>query len=244
MPSPLAWSMVTLVVTLCAAVQGTIGFGLALLAAPLLTFIDARLVPGPLLCAGLVLTAMMTARERSEIDVKAVLWALAGRVPGVALGATVLSVVTTRTLGIVIGLVVLAAVAITMSGVELQRKPTTLVGAGMLSGFMGTTASIGGPPLALVYQSAEGPHARATLSAYFMAGVVMSLSALLVIGRFARFELLWALALAPGIALGFVLSSKTARWLDQERHRLRSGVLLVSAASGLLVIVRQVLTAL
>ena len=43
---------------------------------------------------------------------------------------------------------------------------------------MATAAGLGGPPVALVYQRANGLRLRGTLAAYFIVGTVMSLSAL------------------------------------------------------------------
>ena len=76
-----------------AAVQGAVGFGMALLAAPLLVLIRPELVPGPLLINGLALTLLVARRERDSIDLFGVKWALVGRVPGVALGALALATV-------------------------------------------------------------------------------------------------------------------------------------------------------
>ncbi len=65
-----------------AAVQGSVGFGLNLLAAPLLVLIDARLVPGPVLVAAIALVAVMSWRERHAIDFGGLRWALLGRLAG------------------------------------------------------------------------------------------------------------------------------------------------------------------
>jgi uncharacterized membrane protein YfcA len=95
---------------------------------------------------------------------------------------------------------------------------------------------MGGPPIAMVYQNEPGAKLRGTLAAYFTVGATMSLVALAVIGRFARWELVQALALLPGMLLGFFLSAPVSTWL--ERGRLRVAVLAVSAASGVALMLR------
>src|SRR6185295_16980294 len=130
-----------------------------------------------------------------------------------------LSMLRTDWMALLFGGLVLVAVAMTLSGVTFRPGPKTLVFAGLISGFMGTIASIGGPPMALVYQGADGPKVRATLAAYFLVGVVMSLIGLLLVGRFNSFELKWSLLLLPGIVLGFLLSAHGARYIDRERQR-------------------------
>lgn len=74
-----------------ALVQGAVGFGMALVAAPLLVLIRPQLVPGPLLVSGLALTLLVARRERDSIDLLGVKWGLVGRVPGVAIGALALA---------------------------------------------------------------------------------------------------------------------------------------------------------
>ena len=71
-----AFAICFLVTMVAAAVHGSAGMGFALIAAPMLVLIDATLVPGPLLAAGLTLTVMMAIRERRAIDVWGLGWAL------------------------------------------------------------------------------------------------------------------------------------------------------------------------
>lgn len=233
----MTWLLVTLTVACGAALQGSVGFGLGMFAVPILVLIDPRFVPAPLLFSSIVLTALLTRREWSGVDGAALKWALSGRVVGTAVAAAALTALSDRTLGITFGVLVIAAVAMSASGLRLSPKRWTLVGAGTLSGFMGTTASIGGPPMALVYSREAGPRIRGTLSAYSLMGVSISLVGLAAVGRFTTREALLALFLVPGILLGFVVSRATARWLD--RGYIRAAVLVVSAAAAVVVIVRH-----
>lgn len=236
---PLIWKLALSagVVAVGALVQGAVGFGLALLSAPLLVLIEPRLVPGPLIFAGLALTVGMAVRERTAIHVGGVGWALAGRVPGTVVGAAVLTALATRTLSIVLGALVLAAVAMTAFGPRIRPGRLVLLFAGVVSGFMGTTASIGGPPVAMVYQHESGARIRATLSAYFTFGATMSLVALAAIGRFGTWELATAIALLPGVLFGAALAERATPWLDAGRTRI--AVLAVSGASGALLLIRE-----
>jgi uncharacterized membrane protein YfcA len=115
----------------------------------------------------------------------------------------------------------------------------TLVSAGALSGFMGTASNMGGPPIALVYQHAPGARLRSTLSGFFVLGTIMSLLALVAVGRFGRYEFWSALTFLPGVLIGFVLSARTLSLLDQGYTR--AAVLTLSAISGAIVILRALL---
>jgi len=228
-----------LAVGLGATVQGSVGFGLALISVPVLILIDPRLVPGPMLCNAIVLTALLAHRERRSIDFVGVGWALAGRFPGTALGALALLVLPRQQLTLAFALLVLAAVV--LSGLPIRVRPTRagLIGAGALSGFMGTTVAMGGPPMALLFQHAAGARLRGTLSGFFVVGASVSLLAVIAIGRFGRGELTLALGLLPGILIGFLLSGRTTGLLD--RGYTRPAVLALAGATGLVALLRALL---
>ena len=240
-PDPLSAALVVLIATLGSVVQGGIGFGFAVFAAPLVTLIDPRIVPGPMLCAAFVLTSLLALRERQALDLTGIKWALIGRIPGVGLGVAVLAVMEAGSLVILFGVLVVVGTLMTARGPALKPSTGTLLVAGLLSGFMGTAASVGGPPIALVYQREPGPRLRSTLSGYFLVGTVMSLVALAVVGRIGKVELAWALVLIPGVIAGYWCSAPAARWLDARRHGLRTALLVFSATSGVVVVARQVL---
>lgn len=227
------------VVTIGAALQGSVGFGSALVAAPILVLIDPSLVPGPLLFCALVLTILMAYRERQAMDVSGLRWGILGRLSGTFVALFVLTNVPKKELTIILGSLVLFAVALSASGLRISPTTWALLSAGTLSGFMGTTASIGGPPLALLYQNAPGARLRSTLSGYFALGTTISLVALAAIGRFGRGEFRSALALLPGVLIGFVLSARTRQLFD--RGYTRAAVLTISAVSGAIVILRALL---
>lgn len=225
------------VVAAGAVLQGSIGFGLGLLAVPLLLLIDARLVPAPLLLASGVLTILLTHRERHGVITRDLGWSLGGRFLGTLPALAVLTLVPADRLGLAFGALVLLGVTLSIGGWHLPPAPRVLLGAGALSGFMATIAAIGGPPMALVYQHESGPRIRGTLSAYFVVGVAISLTGLAAIGRFGWTEVVLAVLLLPGILAGFLVSRHTARQLD--RGYMRPAVLIVSAASAVAVIAKQ-----
>jgi len=230
---------ITAVATAGATLQGSLGFGLGVFAVPLFFFIDPALVPGPTLAAAMILTATLAYRERHAVHIADIKWAIIGRVFGVAAALVVLTLVPPRHLATLLGALILAAVAITASGVHLPPKPATLVSAGLVSGFMGTSVSVGGPPLALVYQRESGPRVRGTLSTYFVIGAAISLIGLHFVHRFGLHQLLLAGALAPGVIVGYLISRRLAPILDRGYTRI--GVLTVSGVMGAIVILKQVL---
>ena len=92
--------------------QGSIGFGLALVAAPFLILIDPMLVPGPLLVGCFVLTVLIAWRERESIEIAGLSWALVGRVLGTAAGASFISLMPGNIVSIAFGALVLLGVGV------------------------------------------------------------------------------------------------------------------------------------
>lgn len=234
--TPVEWAVASGVVVAGTVLQGSLGFGVALVGAPLLYLIDPFLVPAPMIVAGMAVPVLILWRERRAVDVRDVLRVLPGAAAGIVLAAAVLAMVSQATLGLLFGVLVLVAVALSIG----YRPPTPgwglLLVAGGLSGFMATTTSIGGPPLALAFQDRDGARLRGTLSACFVPLAVFALLGLYPSGRLGVAEIAAGAGLLPAVLLGFWISAYTARALD--RGWLRGAVLAVSALAGVLAIVR------
>lgn len=220
------------------ALHGSMGFGIGLVAGPLLVLIDPELIPGPMLCSAVLLTAMIAVRDRATADERGVRWLIAGRVPGMVLGALVVTWLSTTGLSIVFAFAILAIVAVSVAGVSLPQTTPALLGAGTLSGLMGTTLGVGGPALALAYQRNHGGEIRGTLAPIQTFGAATSLIALAVVGEFGSTDLARGLLLAPGMVVGFAVSGWVA---PRMRHSvMRPAVLAFSAVSAVAILVRAV----
>jgi len=237
--SPGAWILASLIIVAGCVVQGSIGIGLGLLGAPLLVLVEPRLLPGPLLFCSLILTTLVTYRDWHGVRFADLGWALPGRLVGTVIALLVLREIAVERIGGFVGVAVLAGVAITASGIHVPPGPASLLGAGTLAGFFGTTTSVGGPPMAIVYQREPGPRIRGTLSAFFVVGVIVSLIGLHFVGRYGAPEWRLSLIVAPAAVVGFFLSRRTALWVDQGRTR--TAVLTASAAAGVVVVLRELL---
>jgi uncharacterized membrane protein YfcA len=237
-------SLVTanVVMAVACALQSVVGFGSALIAAPLLALLDPSFVPGPMLVAGFVLSLAMTLRERHAIDRAGLAYAIAGRVPGSFVGAKVLASVSQALSASLFSGLILLGVGLTLFSSrvpKLSPSPKTSFVAGAISGVMGTVTSAGGPPLALLYQHESGPTLRGTLASYFLLGSLVSIAALLLVGEVGRAELERGLSLVPGLLLGFVSTRNLHTSLD--RGHTRKAVLAVSAFSAMLVLLKEAL---
>lgn len=230
-------AVAVIVVALGAALQGSLGFGLGLVASPILVLVDNRLVPGVVIAIGVPLSILITWRERDSLDIAPVRWSILGRFLGSFLGAFAVTALGARSLAIAFALAILAAVAVSVAGFTVRRTTTTMLTAGFVSGASGTATSVGGPPMALVLQDSSGPELRASMSAFTAFGSVVSLVLLAALGEISDRQLGISAILIPAAVLGFIASARTNRYLD--RGHTRAAVLVVAAVAALAILARN-----
>lgn len=206
-------------------VQSSIGFGLAIIAAPVLFFIDPLYVPAPITTSALTLSIAITYKHWNAISFQKLKFAIIGRVPGTIAGGFFLLWIDQRALALWLGISVLAAVGLSMGKLVLKPTPTAMFSAGVLSGFMATSSSIGGPPIALVMQHEENDYIRANLAAFFIVSCLMTLAMLTTVGRFGLQHLLIALPLMPATLAGYWMATKTLHLISDNNLRRLSLVL-------------------
>lgn len=242
--SILGLSLLEIVIALSAVIagaclQGSLGFGLGLVAGPVLVLLEPGLVPGPLLCMSVPLALLVAWRERKSLDFGSVRWAVVGRIPGTLLGSMAVLLLSQRGIAGLFAFAVLSAVAVSLLGLSVEPTRRNLLSAGVASGAMGTATSVGGPPIALVYQRSSGPELRASMAAFMIFGASFSLVVLVALGEFDLTDLKLSALLVPGVVVGFVLSRWTNSFLDNGYTR--PAVLTFAVISAVSIVIRQVL---
>jgi uncharacterized membrane protein YfcA len=221
-----------------AFVQSSIGFGMAVVAAPFIIIATPELMPGALLVTSFSLPVVQLAHGPRDIAWRSLGWALAARLLVTPLGVAAVALLSVRAISVVTGVLILVTVAASLSALELRPTPRNSAVAGGIAGFSGTAASIGGPFLALVLQHERPTRVRATLSAFFLVGALMAVAGLAIAGEFTRHQLLAGLAWIPFIGVGYALAAPARARLD--RDRLRKAVLVFCVVASVSVIVRAV----
>ena len=238
-PLGLAEAMAVCVIALAAAmVQAVAGFGLALVAAPLLLLVYGPFVPGPMMAGGLILTVLILIRDHQHVDVSGLTFSLIGRVIGTAGAAGFLLIASDVLFDMTFGVLVMFAVILSAAGLQPRPNRKNALIAGTLSGLMGTISSIGGPPVALLYQNAGAARLRGTLAGFFLVGSLVSLLALAWVGRFGSEEVVLSLFLSLPIALGFWLGEPLRSRMSDRA--VRPLVLTLSFMSAMTVLLRVV----
>lgn len=215
--------------------QGTVGFGVNLIAVPVVAVAAPGAVPGAMVLLSLPLTVTMAAREHDAIDRPGVLWIVVGRVPGTIVGVAVVALVSNAVLAAVVGGMILLGVLLSIVHPPVPVTRGTACAAGVVGGITGTAAAVEGPPYALLYQHAHGRRLRSTLAACFAIGTVMSAAALGLGGQITSEQLLLTAALLPALLAGLALSTLAARRVDAGR--LRPFVLGLAAVAGVVAVV-------
>lgn len=153
-----------------------------------------------------------------------------GRIPGTILGGMLLWWINQDQLALLVGLSVLFAVALSLKNIVLRPTNTAMFSAGFLSGFMGTSSSIGGPPMALVLQHQESHFIRANLAAFFIISCLMSLAMLSVVGQFGKAQMVASLPLMPATLVGYWIAMQTLHRISHQT--LRTSSLCLCAVAG------------
>jgi uncharacterized membrane protein YfcA len=231
-------ALLVFVVLLGATMQGLVGLGLNLVSAPVVTLVAPSLMPELLLVLAVLLPVFTLARSHEEIDWRGLAWVLPARVPGVALGVLFLALFSDEVVAIAVAVMVLLAVVLSLAPFEAPVRRGTLGLAGLLSGLAGTATSIGGPPVALLYQHRSPQQIRSTLAVVFSVGAAMSLVGIWLGGHLDTHALPLAVLLTPCLVLGAWAGARLQPVLA-DRH-VRYAVLAICAGSALLLLVRSV----
>ena len=217
-------------------VQGSIGFGVNLLAAPFVAIVVPEALPATMTLVALPIAITTVRREHHAVDRLALPWMLAGALPGTLLGLLIVKHASGESLALVVGSVTLVGVGLSTIVPPLPHRASAAFGAGFLSNVFGTASSVGGPPVALLFQHREGPTARSTLGAFFTTSALMSLIGYVVTDKITEHHVYFALGLAPFMLLGLWTSRHLHVHVD--RGWLRPAVLTLSAVAGVAAIVR------
>jgi uncharacterized membrane protein YfcA len=219
-----------------AVVQGSVGFGIVVVAAPFVIWAAPELMPGTMLVCGFVLPVMHLLGSWREVDRGHVTPALAARLALTPVGVWVVAVSSPRLIALLVGVLVLVVAALSWAAPAFEPSTRNLVLAGALTGISGTTAAVGGPFVAMTLQHQPAEELRATLAAFFTVGSVASLTGLAIAGELTGGQLVWGVVLVPFLVVGYLLSRPVTRRLDGER--LRSVMLAFCVVAGASIILR------
>lgn len=216
-------------------VQSAIGFGLAVVAAPLLFLVSPEYVPAPIVMVALFNSLFNAYKYRNNIALGGLKMAIYGRIPGSIMGGVLLLYVSSSALSLWLGVMVLLAVLVSFLPVRFEPTPNRMAIAGVFSGFMGTSSSIGGPPMALILQHQDAASLRGNLAAFFVFSSIISLVVQYFIGYLHWDLFIKTLPLLPMGWLGYVVAQIVVKHVSKEWIRISTLVIcLVSALTAII----------
>ncbi|HKX68834.1 MAG TPA: TSUP family transporter [Intrasporangium sp.] len=225
-----------LAVALGAFVQGSIGFGIAVVSAPFIVVWAPELMPVAMLVASLAVPVVQLLHGPREIAWRPLRWAITGRVLFTPAGVWVVAAFSVDVIAALVGVLLLVTVAVSLTRVHIDASPRSAFASGAVAGVAATAASIGGPFFALVLQHETPVRVRSTLSWFFVIGSAISLAGLAIGGRVdvasVRAGLLWI----PFAVAGYAAAGPARRLLSSGR--LRIAVLAFCTLAGTLVVIR------
>jgi len=237
--SAAAWCYIFIGVLILAGTitQGTIGFGLGTIATPIIALIRPELVPTLILLLALCISSYTLSRTFRETSWRVVGISSLARIPGSLVGAWAIASLSPNGLSIFIGCAVLFAM--TLSSLGWRPRPTTLntLIAGVASGILGTSTSIGGPPMALIMKRFDPDRTRGTLAGTFVLGTLVSLIILAFSGQISSTQMGAAAAYLPLVIVGLIAANHLNQFID--RNLLNRIVLIVAISAALMLIVES-----
>lgn len=225
------------------AVQGCMGFGLALTAVPVLMLVlPHTLIPPVLVILGVVNNLMVLAGAWRAVRLKTIYPLIAGGLIGLPIGAYLLKTLDSGLFKIGVGVIVLVAAVAMLRGWQLRLRHDwpRLAPVGLLSGVLGGATALSGPPVILLFagNNEDKQGFRGNLIGYF---TLLNIGSILVFGASGLLTMdvlrtaLWFLA-------PLLLGSAAGVWIAHHvsEHHFRTAVLVLIICIGLSLVVTNI----
>lgn len=219
-------------------IQGCTGFGLGLVAAPPLMIVLPPVAVVPVvLMMSTVNTAVAAFHARRQISLRIVIPLAMGACIGLPAGIYALKHTDVHLFKLLVGMVVLSFAAAMLAGWRrpFHNERRALLPVGLMSGFLGGSTSMGGPPVILFLANQQTPKDifRASLLCHFFIGNCLALTLLYFNGLMTWAVIRHALMLAPALLLGTGIGMASIH-LVPERIFHQLAMILVACMGSLL----------
>jgi uncharacterized membrane protein YfcA len=226
---------------LAAACYAVTGFGFALVMTPLLAVawdVKSAVVTSVVLSTVALLPLLVEARAHVPVQRAFVL--VLGSFAGIPLGVVVLQELESDALQVLVAATVIVAALLLYFRPVVEPGPDTRsaqLATGFVSGVVGGSTSMGGPPIVLYLLGREREIApfRATLLEFFLPGSVLQIAILAGVGRITGDVLLLVAAALPAVGVGLLAGAWLRRRVEAERFRAIVVAVLVLTSAGVLI---------
>ena len=230
-----------IVIFLVAAIlQGLTGFGFSILAVPLITlFISPKTAVPILLIYSIIINIVVLYSARKAVKLKKIWILLAAGIISMPFGAHLLVILNENLLKIFIGSMILIFGILLLTGFRKQftNEKIAMLPAGFLSGLLGGSISISGPPIILFLsnQSVDKHTFRGNLAAYFFILNLFTIPVYYLNGLLTNEVWNYSLTFLPGLLIGVFVGNLLSHKIKDDHFKKLTLILLI--IMGLLSIV-------
>ncbi len=225
---------------LAALCMSTTGFGFALTMTPLLTLTwDVKAAVATSLVLSLLTVVPNLYQVRAHVVPTRVMIMLGGFVLGMPLGLLLFESLDSNALKLFVAATVIVASIVTYLSptFRITRNAGPLgVAAGVVSGALGPSTSMNGPPVVLYLLGLDPgiERFRGTILAYFFPAGVLTVAAFAIAGRITSDVLLVVAAAVPALVLGTLAGTWLRKRLNPESFRSIVLAVLLIASIGVI----------
>jgi len=231
-----------LIVAAASTVIGTVGFGFALVAAPvLLVYLDPQQTVVVINCLIGVTLIMVLARTWRYLDLRASAGLVAGGVAATPVGVLALNAASPSVLRITIAIVIIFLGLFSLRNVQLPFAESRAAGPvfGFLTSLSVTTIAIGGP-LGAIYAISQGwkPNmVRASLALFFLVSDIVAVALYWATGLVGKDTLANVGVMIPGTIIGFFAARLLVNRINERVFR--HAVIAVVVIAGSVTLLRE-----
>jgi hypothetical protein len=221
-------------------VRSTFGFGEALIAVPLLAFVQPVEVAAPVaVLVSITVAAVIVARDWRHVQFRSAGWLLLSTIFGLPVGLALLRHVPEPIVKLLLGVLVAGFSIWSLVRVHAHElKDDRLAWLfGWLAGVLGGAYGMNGPPLAVYGAMRRWPPAqfRATLQGYFLPASILGLIGYWSTGLWTVAVTRYYIVSLPAVVLAILLSRWINRWLHGARFLVYVHTFLVAIGATLVV---------
>jgi uncharacterized membrane protein YfcA len=219
--------------------MGTVGFGIVLVAAPVvLIYLEPRQAVVVLNGLTVILMAMVLMRTWRHLEFRASVGLILGGMAATPIGVLVLNAASPGVLRVTIAIVIIFLALFSLTNVQLpfaQRRPAGPI-FGFLTSLSVTTIGVGGPigAIYVIGQRWKAETVRAVLALFFVAFDSMAFALYAATGLVGRDTLANVGVMIPGLLVGFGLSAVLVARINERIFRYAVVAVIVVAGSVML----------
>jgi len=233
----------TLFFLLGGCIQGSLGFGLAMIVVPpLLMVLPATTVVPTLAVLSLTNTTLVLWHLRSKVQREIAVPLVVGAIIGLPGGIYLLTTLDGPLFKAGVGVLMIALSFVLLSGwsMPLQNPKWALYPIGIVGGFLGGSISISGPPVILFLTSQGVPkeNFRANIATYFTFGSIFGIAGFAIAGILTREVLVYSASVVPALLVGTFVGMKLSNRIPQSLFRRLTLVCVIGM--GLILTIRNV----